>query len=444
MSWRGWLALALLWPWLALAAPRVQVDSRLSPPGPYRVGSTLRLEVDLLSNTWFTQAPQPAELQLAGALVSQPNGQADKLSLQRDGENWFGLRLSYLISPTAVGEFNIAALTFKLQVGQAQAPFTVQSAPQHLNVTAAPASDGAQALLLSAQQLRFSQRVTPSTTPLRVGDSLTRQLRVEADGAQAMLIPPAEFARPAGLKAYPQMPVVGALDDGRGAIRGGRREDSISYIIEQPGHYQLPAMHLQWWDSHAATLRSASVAAVSFEALAGTATPPAFDLQADLQRLGHGLRIQLSAASLWLGAALCLLLGLLYLGRVWLSQQRRRLQAWLRRRCQAWRTSEGYAWRQLRIALRQQALPLPALYRWLAHTRLGPHLGALQAQLPEAAAQALEGALQQRYGHAAGLIPSSALLAGLRSLRRRLRAQARGHKRQQGLRPLNPTPAKPD
>jgi hypothetical protein len=441
MSWRGWLALALLWPWLALAAPRVQVDSRLSPPGPYRVGSTLRLEVDLLSNTWFTQAPQPADLQLAGALVSPPNGQADKLSLQRDGESWFGLRLSYLISPTTVGEFNIPALTFKLQVGQAQAPITVQSAAQHFSASAAT-SDGAQALLLSAQQLRFSQVVTPSATPLRVGDSLTRLLRVEADGAQAMLIPPAEFSRPSGLKAYPQMPVVSTLDDGRGAIRGGHREDSISYIIEQPGHYQLPAMHLQWWDSHTASLRSADVAAVSFEALAGTPTPPAFDLQADLQRLGHGLRIQLSAARLGLGAALCLLLCLLYLGRAWLSQQRLHLYAWLRRRWHAWRTSEGCAWRQLRKALRQQSLPLPALYRWLAHTHLGPHLGALQVQLPASAAQALEHALQQHYGHVASGIPSTALLAGLRSLRRRLRAQARRRKHQQGLRPLNPEPPK--
>jgi hypothetical protein len=440
MTLRGWLAIVLLWPLLALAEPRVQVDTRLSPPGPYLVGSTLRLEVDLLSNTWFTQAPQPADLQLAGALVSPPNGQADKLSLQRDGESWFGLRLSYLISPTAAGDFNIPPLTFQLQVGQGQGPYSVQSAPQHFSARAAPSSNAPQALLLSAQQLRFSQVVTPSATPLRVGDSLTRLLRVEAEGAQAMLIPPAEFARPAHLKAYPQAPLVSTLDDGRGAIRGGRREDSISYIIEQPGHYQLPAMHLQWWDSHAATLRSASVAAVSFEALAGAPAPLAFDLQADLQRLGHGLRIQLSVANLGLGAALGLLLLLLYLGRAWLSQQWQRLHAWLGRCWRAWRASEGYAWQQLRTALRQQSLPLPlpALYRWLTRSHIGPHLRALQAQLPDAAAQALERALQQRYGGAASGIPSTELAASLRTLRRRLCAQARKRKSQQALRPLNP------
>lgn len=440
IAWR--LAIALFLPLQASAQPQVQIDTRLSPAPPYQVGSTLRLEVDLLTNTWFTQAPQPADLQLAGALVSPPNGQADKLTVQRDGETYFGLRLSYLISPTEARDFRIAPLTFQLHVGQGQGVYSVRSAAVQFSAQPAPHSDlatGAQGLLLSAQNVRFSQVITPSATPLKVGDSLTRQLRVEADGAQAMLIPPAEFAQLAHLKAYPQPALVSPLSNGRGAISGGSREDSISYVIEQPGQFQLPAMQLQWWDSSTATLRSAALPAVDFQALARPPAPAAFDLQADLQRLGRGLRIKLSTTGVLLIAGGGLLTLLLYLGRSQLYLQGQRLRAWQRHNWNTWRSSEACAWRQLRIALCKESLPLPALYRWLERTSVGPHLDALKTQLPAVAAQALENALQQRYAASAVTsVAPQALYQGLRMLRRKLRKQARQRKALQALRPLNP------
>jgi hypothetical protein len=437
-----WLWLLCLLGHLAWAdEPRVRVETRLSPAAPYLLGSTLRLEIDLLTNSWFTQAPQPAELQLPGALVSAPTGQADKLTVSRDGENYFGLRLTYLISPIQAQNFNIPALDFSLQLGQASGPVQVSSQALSFNAMA-PTGELAEAPagnLLVAQQVRFSQQIEVSSSPLKVGDSLTRRLLVEADGAQAMLIAPAEFASIAGLKAYPQPAEVKPLDDGRGSVSGGQRRDSLSYVIEQAGSYQLPAMQVHWWDASAGQLRSAEVPAVAFEAQANTAYRLPFDLQADLQRLGRGQHIQLSRFSLLIAGGV-LLLGLAgYFGRPWLSQQRRRLHGWRARRQAARLASEAYAWRQLQRAWRHTPLPLAPLYSWLQRSSGNANLRELSQQLPVAAGLALQQALAASYGappaHAAS---TQQLRNSLPALRRALRKHARN--KAPALLPLNPLP----
>ena len=438
-----WLLLLWLFGFTAIAAaqPQVRVETRLTPEAPYRVGSTLRLEVDLLTNTWFTQAPQAADLQMPGVLITPPNGQADKLTVSRDGENYFGLRLTYLLSPLEAQRVNIPALSFSLQVGQASAPYQVNSQPLSFNAEPATGQDHASAprgITLVAKAVRFSQSIERSATPLKVGDSLTRRLWVEAEGAQGMLIPPAEFATIDGLKSYPLPAEVKPLSDGRGAISGGQRRDALSYIIEQPGSYRLPALQLQWWDATSATLRTSQVPAVEFEAIANTAYHLPFDFSADLQNLSRGQPLKLSTSKLLLGAgALGLLIGL-YLARARLRQQYQHWLAWRRARHSAWLASEGYAWNQLQRALKTSAVPLQPLYRWLRRSLGSPQLSALSEHLPAPQAQALRQALAARYAAADKAAPLIDLRSSLRAVRRALRRARKRHAADELLRPLNP------
>ncbi|HWR79662.1 MAG TPA: hypothetical protein VN303_05615, partial [Pseudomonas sp.] len=263
----------------AQAEPQVRVEARLQPAAPYQVGATLRLEVDLLTSTWFTQAPQPAPLELPNALISPPTGQADKLTLTIDGETWFGLRLTYLISPTAPGQFSIPALPFSLHLGQAAGPINVSSAALNFNVSGAALTEQPTNHLV-ASQIRMTQQWQQSADPLKVGERITRQVRIEADGAQAMLIPPGEFSDIPGLKRYPQAPSVSTLSDGRGSIDGGVRIDSVSYVVEQAGDYSLPAVELHWWSTNSQSEQTSRVPAIDFAALRSSAYQLPFSLEA--------------------------------------------------------------------------------------------------------------------------------------------------------------------
>lgn len=358
-----WALLLLLCLWrTGLAAdPEVRVQARLVPDTPVMVGATLSLQVDLLVDTWFTDAPVLAPLQLPGAVVSPPSGEAQHLNQQLDGKAFFGLRYSYQITPTTAQRFNIPALTFQLQPGQASGPVTVQSPPLSFEAKAVAASGDEPRLV--ANDVQLSQRIQYSHSPPRVGDSLTRHLHISAQGAQAMLIPPPTFAQVEGLKAYVQTPQVSPLSDGRGGTLGGQRDDSVNYVISAPGNYRLPAIELHWWDAATGAEHTVSVPAVDLQAAAAQYQVP-FSLTEDLRALGQGAQVRV--ASHWLGLLVLLLVaGLAWATRAWAVAAWQWLQRWRARRRQAWHDSAGYAWRQACRQCDSQPARLDAMYLWL-------------------------------------------------------------------------------
>ena len=418
--------------------PLTLVHTRLTPDAPYQIGSTLRLEIDLLTSTWFTEAPQPPLLQLPGALISAPTGQADKLTVKQDGDTYFGLRLTYLISPTQAGQFAIPALSFTLTMGQASAPVQVSSQALEFSVQGA-SNNRASGDALVAQALRFEQSVERSNKTLQVGDSITRRISTQAEGTQAMLIPPPVFVQIEGLKRYLQPAEVKPLDNGRGAINGGQRLDSVSYVIEQPGSYELPTLELTWWDTNAGQLRHAAVPAVSFKATQAGAYQLPFSIEEDLRRLGRNSRIYISGFYLAISLALLLAGFALYTQRLRIKRRAQALQQWLLQRKADWRNSELFAWRQLQNAPKHLPIPLGKLYTWLQRSQPNGKANSLQALLPTTAAELLQQQLAAQYG------PSPAKSAAPNVLRQHLQRWRRGLRRttkqtqaESALRPLNP------
>ncbi|MEN0107847.1 MAG: hypothetical protein AAGC84_15680, partial [Pseudomonas sp.] len=243
---RALLILLVCWPLLGWAADaEVRVQSRLVPTTGVLVNGTVQMEVDLLVDTWFTAAPILPTLDLPGALVSPPSGEAEHLNQRLDGKTFFGLRYTYQITPQAAQHFVIPALEFVLQPGPASVPVKVHSQGLSFDAKAVAGGEGQQRLV--AKQVTVSQQLQYSHQPLRVGDSVTRHVLTEADGALAMLIPPPEFGEIKGLKRYIKTPTITPLSNGRGGIIGGRREDVVSYVVTDAGQYSLPAIELSWW-----------------------------------------------------------------------------------------------------------------------------------------------------------------------------------------------------
>jgi hypothetical protein len=345
------------------------------------------------------------------------------------------LRYAYLITPSQAQEFAIPALTITATPGQASAPLTAQTPALTFSAQLPPGFKTGEPVLV-AQGLRFSQRINRPDGELKVGDSLVRELTLEADGTQAMLLPKPPQRTPNGLSAYPAAPRVEPITDGRGGFTGGRRIDSISYRIDQAGSFSLPAIELTWWDSNSQQKRSASVPAVDFKAQNNSSYKTPFSLSADLAQLGQNRRLHLSGHWLW---ALVLLAGvaLAYAARPWW----RRGWASLQRRCEARRqarlNSAQYAWRQVPGQWQQQPRELSALYLWL-HRRTGLH-SFCELELPSA--KPLLGLLNQglvKTGQSAASWPvlEQALAPVHEALKTSGKAPAHA------LQPLNPRPAR--
>lgn len=344
------------------AEPEVRVDARLVPDTTIMSGATVRLEVDLLVDTWFTDAPVLPVLQLPGAVVSPPSGEAQHLNQQHDGKAFFGLRYTYQITPTAAQRFTIPALAFRVQPGQASAPQMVHSQPLSFEAKGLASGNAGQHLVAGTVEL--TQDIQRSHTPLRAGDSITRQLHIAANGAQAMLIPPPTFVEVEGLKRYVHTPSVTPLSDGRGGTLGGQREDSVSYVATAAGHYRLPAIEVQWWDAVTGEPHTASVPALELEVEEGVYQAP-FSLSEDLRALGQDAQVSISRHGVLLAVLLLLAGGVAWAGRAWGRAAWQRLRRWQARRRQAWLDSPGFAWRQARQQCSSEPVRLDATYLWV-------------------------------------------------------------------------------
>ncbi len=410
------------------AAPaQLKVEAHLNPSEGAMVGGLVELQLDVLTDTWFTSAAALPDLQLDGALVMPPNGQAQHLNQTIDGQSFNGLRYSYLITPNVARSFDIPALTVRATLGQATEEISAQSQPLSFSAAQPPGFAPGETPLV-ASGLRLKQIITNSATPLKVGDSITRELTLQADGALAMALPIPTFSDVDGLSRYAKTPQVTALDDGRGNILGGQRVDSASYRIDSAGTYTLPAIRVKWWDSAARQIRSAEVPAVSFEAAANNAYNPVFSLAEDLRQLQQNHLHFSSRWLLWLALAVGLVVGV-YLLRPVAVRTHQRWLAHKRAKQLAWQHSPAFAWQQIDPQLQARPAQLTALYLWLRRSRLGLKLTG--------AGPRLQGLLRGLYGR------QSAADQTLVQLRQSLSTLQSQVARQQAkpapaLRPLNP------
>lgn len=376
----GTLLLCLISTATLAAEPELRVSASLQPAESVMVGSLLELQLDVVTDTWFTDAPTLPDLKLPGALVMPPDGHAVHLNQTIDGKSFSGLRYSYLITPNLAQGFDIPALTVQATPGQATSPSSAQSRPLHFSATQPPGFATGEPVLV-AQALRLTQKTINSATPLKVGDSITRELTLQADGALGMSLPTPTLGEINGLSRYPKAPQVGNLTDNRGGFTGGQRIDSVTYRIDQQGHYSLPAIDVTWWDASNQKARTASVPAITFEAAANAAYKPVFSIAEDLKKLGQNHRLHLSGHWFVFFALLLLVVALGWFSRPLVHRLYLNWQARRRARHAAWLESADYAWRQIPAQIEDQPAQLSALYLWTRRSRRGLKLTNLGPRL---------------------------------------------------------------
>ena len=78
--------------------------------------------------------------------------------------------------------------------------------------------------------------------------------------------------------SIPEPPTVSDTSGERGSAIVGTRKVTTTYVAEQEGDYQLPAIEIHWWDIGAKQLRSATLPPVEFHVNPEVAFDSAFSL----------------------------------------------------------------------------------------------------------------------------------------------------------------------
>jgi hypothetical protein len=354
--------------------PRALVRTRLEPAGPVVPGQQVKLFVDVLVTTWFTQAPELPTVKLQGAVVMLSDEQLPHLSEDIEGQHWSGISRLYTITPQIGGELVIPAFEIGIHAGQAKAPMKLATKPVRISVKggAAPAQaaggptggPGQVGNLPATTHLRLSQRFDRKLADLKVGDAFTRTITIVADGTMAMFLPPTTFPPVKGLAMYPKPPKVENISKERVGFVAGERVDSVTYVVQAPGHYDLQGIVVKWWDVGANRERTSTISPLSFEPAPNPGYKPEFSVpteplparsRMDWRRVGAG-----SAA-----AVLALAVGWFvfpFLRREWQA-----VANWRTDRRRQHEASEALAFATLKEAVQtgDDGRTTAQLYRWL-------------------------------------------------------------------------------
>ncbi|MGX7004838.1 hypothetical protein [Caballeronia sp. KNU42] len=349
---------------VAQGAPQLLVRAHIEPAGTVVAGSEVKLIVDCLTTTWFTEAPNWPLFTVPNAIVNLPDEQAVNLHEVINGSSWYGVSRAYRVVPQTAGAFEIPSFAITVYPGGTNSPATLTTPALRL-VATVPAGAEGMSVFFPTQKLSAKQTIEPSPDDLKVGGALTRTITQTAARTESMLIPPINFGDIDGLKRYPKPSGTKNIMQDRAGLVAGERTDSVTYVINRSGRFKLPPVTIEWWNT--ATQRREKIVLPGVNFSAATAwEKPLFDIPLDALSKGGAHRIIVIDRTRALIAVMSLAF---LLATIWTYPRlalryKQAKRAWFAAR-NRYAEGETPAWRVLRATARNGPLPriIPALYR---------------------------------------------------------------------------------
>ncbi|MCH8496876.1 MAG: BatD family protein [Marinobacter sp.] len=203
-------------------------------------------------------------------------GRQQEYQRHRDGIRYRVVERRYAVFPQRAGELLIDDIRFegRARIDGGQLKFLRDSAPFPIIQVSPPPASFSGDTWLPASSLSLSETWSNAIDQLQVGQSVTRQLILQAEGLHGSALPDVMAAYPNALRAYPDAPSRSSESQTAGIT--GSLTQSTALIVVEPGTVTLPEVRIPWWDVNEDRERLAIIPAQTLT-IGGTvsrATPP--------------------------------------------------------------------------------------------------------------------------------------------------------------------------
>ncbi|HWK53849.1 MAG TPA: BatD family protein [Hyphomicrobiales bacterium] len=219
----------------------------------------------------FDQGAQLTSPQVADAVVQQLGTDSNHQEVV-NGINFNVTERKFVIFPQSSGELVIPPVYFSASVGRrgsfnsffrnSRAPIreiNLVSETHNIAIKPQPASFPAGATWLPAKQLALEETWSGNLDALSVGDAVTHNVILNAEGLSSSLLPGVTYANQGGLRFYPDQPVREDNADSQGMH--GKRTDGTAIVASASGDFTLPEVRLPWWNTETDRLETATLPA---------------------------------------------------------------------------------------------------------------------------------------------------------------------------------------
>lgn len=410
----------------------IEITIESKSKSPKNIDNNITVEVETSKDTGYVQEQIIVTLRLyttvgLNGIELQPLQVKDALVVNIDekqyqtkinGRPGAVVETRYAVFPQQSGELIIPSMLYQVSVNSGQRDLwdrfygnsqnnvlRLRTDEQRINVLPAPTTADA-GKWLPALNVSLSEHWSTSLDSLKVGEPITRSITIKADGLTAGQINPLQLAPIDGLTFYNDQ----AQTDDQKSANGveGSRIETIAIVPTKAGHFTLPELKINWWDTKTNSTRTATLPAVSLTVGLGDmsqlAAEPAdeseqttsVDINTDLNTIQPQQTIVQDKIPLWLYIAnlLTLIAALFFAVRFWqLKRELATIYAKNNDEKNEISQNENDAWNNFKRALAEKELTIlrKAIIAWAQTYWKNTSITSLQA----VAAQADETALAE-------------------------------------------------
>ncbi len=186
-----------------------------------------------------------------------------------EGETWFIQTHEFALFSQAAGDIELPSFEVRFtsrndfdgpaveHVEKVPAMrFTIQRPPDSKDI----------GFLVTTNEIAVTETWQPEPGPSKQGAVFHRSITQTADQMTGMALSPPPTDVPSGIRVYLGKPEVTDKTE-RGEFTGTRR-DTITYVLQQPGTWTLPAIKYVWWNPKSEQYGSKILPAVTFQVAA--------------------------------------------------------------------------------------------------------------------------------------------------------------------------------
>ena len=190
----------------------------------------------------------------ADGLAVQRLGQDKTYFATLGGRRYHVVERHYALTPERSGDITVSAIAFRGSALDASDPtgffsrgrsVAARSQDVRLEVRPKPPAWTDGAWLPAASMLLKDESELPAE--VRVGDPVTRTIRLQAQGLGYEQLPEFDLAEPEGADVYPDKADMRTRDDGEWLY--GERVRKFAFVPDRPGTLTVPGISVRWWDT---------------------------------------------------------------------------------------------------------------------------------------------------------------------------------------------------
>jgi len=228
------------------------------------VGQQVVVNVDIMTNGVRFGGQRIRLPEVPGALLLEDAVTTVRLSEQIDGESWQILRYSYPMFVQREGRIDIKSVAAEFNAYESftsePEAFSKASIALSLQVKRPPGVTDTR-MLVTTRDFSVSTTISPESDSLIVGDALTQTVTRHASDVSGMAFSPILVTEVPGIAAYSRAPDVD--DRHNRGLMTGTRVDQVTYVLEQPGEFEIPETQLLWWNPNSGQLNIEVIPALS-------------------------------------------------------------------------------------------------------------------------------------------------------------------------------------